>query len=71
MRVPNRILLAIALAGIGAVAAYAAETVTYRYDARGRLVKVERAGSVNNNVNTVYTYDKADNRTNRTVTGAP
>ena len=48
-----------------------AETITYRYDARGRLVKVERTGTVNNNVNTSYTYDKADNRTNKTVTGAP
>lgn len=71
MRMPKKILLAAALAGIGAVAAFATETVTYRYDARGRLVKVERSGSVNNNVNTVYTHDKADNRTNRTVTGAP
>lgn len=55
----------------GATAGMAAELVTYRYDARGRLVKVERSGVVNNNVNTAYTYDKADNRTNRNVTGAP
>lgn len=65
----------VALVIVGAVtlasAALAAETVTYRYDARGRLVKVERSGSVNNGVNTSYTYDKADNRTNKTVSGAP
>lgn len=54
-----------------AAAAYAAETITYRYDARGRLVKVEHAGSVNNNLNTAYSYDKADNRTNKTTTGVP
>ena len=63
-------LLALA-AQPSAAAAFAAETITYRYDARGRLVKVERTGTVNNNVNTSYTYDKADNRTNKTVTGAP
>lgn len=63
-------LLAGALLGLAA-AAYAAETITYRYDARGRLVKVEHSGTVNNNVNTAYTHDKADNRTNRTITGAP
>ena len=62
----------LSLAALGcAAAAFAAETITYRYDARGRLVKVERTGTVNNNVNTSYTYDKADNRTNKTVTGAP
>jgi hypothetical protein len=54
-----------------AVAALASETITYRYDARGRLIKVERSGSVNNNVVTNYSYDKADNRTNKTTTGAP
>ena len=51
-------------------AAFAAETITYKYDARGRLVRVERTGSVNNNVNTNYTIDKADNRTNKTTTGS-
>ena len=50
-------------------AAIAAETITYRYDARGRLVKVERTGTVNNNVVATYEHDKADNRTNRNVTG--
>ncbi|HYI49606.1 MAG TPA: hypothetical protein VEX35_14200 [Allosphingosinicella sp.] len=50
-----------------AAAATASETVTYTYDARGRLVKVERAGSVNNNVKAEYKYDKGDNRTNVNV----
>jgi YD repeat-containing protein len=53
------------------VAAYAAETITYKYDARGRLVQVNRTGTVNNNVVTNYSYDKADNRTNKTTTGSP
>ena len=51
--------------------AYAAETVTYVYDARGRVVQVVRTGTVNNGVTTAYTIDKADNRTNKTTTGSP
>lgn len=70
MRRLNKILLACAALGVAA-AAIAAETITYRYDARGRLVKVEHTGSVNNGANTVYTYDDADNRTNKNTTGAP
>ncbi|MFN3818961.1 hypothetical protein [Blastomonas sp.] len=52
-------------------AARATETITYTYDARGRVIKVERTGTVNNNVNADYTHDKVDNRTNVTVTGSP
>ena len=50
-----------------AAAAVASETITYTYDSRGRLVKVERKGDVNNNVQAEYKYDKADNRTNVNV----
>jgi len=60
-------LLACGLGGAGA-AAVANETITYTYDSRGRLVKVERTGDVNNNVKAEYKYDKADNRTNVNVT---
>lgn len=49
----------------------AAETITYVYDARGRLKQVIRTGTVNNGVSTTYTIDKADNRTNKTTTGSP
>jgi hypothetical protein len=52
-------------------AAHAAETITYTYDAKGRLVKVVHAGAVNNGVNADYIFDKADNRKNHKVTGAP
>jgi YD repeat-containing protein len=52
-------------------AAYAAETISYTYDARGRVVRVSHAGTINNNVVTNYTYDKADNRTNKTTAGSP
>lgn len=51
--------------------AHAAETITYTYDAKGRLVKVVRTGTVNNNVQTQYTHDKANNRKNVTVTNSP
>jgi hypothetical protein len=61
-------ILTIVLLG---AAAYASETITYKYDARGRLVQVGHSGTVNNNVLTNYAYDKADNRTNKTTTGAP
>ena len=53
------------------VAADAAETITYSYDARGRVIAVVRTGTVNNGVNRTYTVDKADNRTNKTTTGSP
>jgi hypothetical protein len=44
------------------------ETVTYAYDARGRLIQVSRSGTVNDGIQASYGYDKADNRTNVTVT---
>ena len=72
MRNGNRIAIAAAAFAVAAAtAAVAGETIRYRYDARGRLVKVERTGTVNSGVNTSYTHDKANNRTNRTTTGAP
>ncbi|HEY5713579.1 MAG TPA: hypothetical protein VIT38_16915 [Allosphingosinicella sp.] len=57
-----------AMAALGVTAAaVASETITYSYDSRGRLTKVVRSGTVNNNVSATYTYDKADNRTNVNV----
>jgi hypothetical protein len=44
--------------------------ITYTHDARGRLVKVERTGTVNNNVKTEYELDKASNRKWVKTTGA-
>jgi YD repeat-containing protein len=52
-------------------AAQAAETITYKYDAKGRLIEVKRTGNVNNNVQTNYTHDKADNRKNVTTINSP
>ena len=64
-------MLALAAASCGAAPALAAETISYSYDARGRLVQVARTGTVNNGVTTSYTLDKADNRTNKSTTGSP
>jgi hypothetical protein len=65
-----RLFLAALALGIAGEAG-ATETITYTYDAKGRLVKVERSGSVNNGVTATYIHDKADNRSNVTVTGSP
>jgi hypothetical protein len=63
--------LAVAAAPIIVQPALAAETITYTYDAKGRLVKVVRTGTVNNNVTVEYTHDKADNRTRLKTTNSP
>jgi hypothetical protein len=51
----------------------AAETLAYSYDARGRLTKVVRSGSAqnNSNVTTDYSHDKANNRKQLTTTNSP
>tara|TARA_B100000508_G_scaffold60333_1_gene47218 strand:- start:256141 stop:256341 length:201 start_codon:yes stop_codon:yes gene_type:complete len=63
---------ALLLAGVMAFSApaFASETVTYTYDAQGRLVKVEHSGGPNDGVTTDYEYDDADNRTRKKKTGA-
>ncbi|MEP9359070.1 hypothetical protein [Sphingomonas sp. KR3-1] len=70
MRLALLVGLTIAAGTISSVAS-ASETVTYTYDAKGRLVKVEHSGAVNNGVKTEYTHDKANNRKRVQVTGAP
>lgn len=67
----GRTSLAIAAILVPFTATKAAETIAYSYDAKGRLVKVVRTGTVNNNVTVDYTHDKADNRTNVKTTNSP
>jgi hypothetical protein len=67
----SHILITASALVAGAAPAGATETITYSYDARGRVVQVARSGSVNNGVTTSYAHDKADNRTNKTTTGSP
>lgn len=59
-----------ALAVLAGSPAQATESITYKYDARGRLVEVKRTGTVNSNVQTNYTHDKANNRKTVVITGS-
>jgi YD repeat-containing protein len=65
------ILAAVAAACLISSVAHAGETISYTYDAKGRLVKVVHTGTVNNNLQTTYAHDRADNRKNTTTTGSP
>lgn len=44
--------------------------ISYNYDARGRLVQVDRIRNTGSASKTLYTYDAADNRTSRVAQGA-
>lgn len=61
MRASNFALAALFLL-LSAATSYAAETLTYIYDAQGRVIQVHSTGSVNGPSTTTYTYDKAHNR---------
>lgn len=52
-------------------AAQAAGSITYTYDGRGRLVKVDHSGAVNNGLTATYGLDKADNRSAKTISSPP
>ncbi len=60
----KKFALATLAIGLMGLTASANESVTYTYDARGRLIKVVHAGTVNNNNQVCYKLDKAGNRTN-------
>ena len=66
-----RAVVLASVAGLLASSAMASETISYSYDALGRLVQVARSGAVNNGVSESYSYDPANNRTNVTVSGVP
>ncbi|MBL8272002.1 Ig-like domain repeat protein [Steroidobacter sp.] len=53
-----------------AAPAQAAETLTYTYDALGRLTKVQTAGGPGSGVQRDYSYDAAGNRSSFLSTGA-
>ncbi len=53
---------AIAISMITAAHVDAAETVTYQYDALGRLTKKSSTGTVNTNKSVTVCYDAAGNR---------
>lgn len=62
-------IIAVGLALLPAITG-AAETVTYSYDAKGRLTKVQHTGGRNNGMISNYAFDAADNRTASKVAGA-
>ncbi len=66
-----RVVLLAAMALALVTGSFAAETTTYTYDAKGRLIRVVRTGTVNNNVATEYTHDKANNRKTVVTTNSP
>ena len=61
-------IIAAALALVPA-AAFAAETVTYSYDAKGRLTQVAHQGGPASGQTTAYQFDAADNRTSTKISG--
>jgi hypothetical protein len=64
----RKLMIAIIAAAVGMTGvAFAAETITYSYDAKGRLVKEVRTGTINNKVVTDFEHDKANNRKRRKV----
>jgi hypothetical protein len=66
--------IATTLSGIALLAlpapGLAAESVTYSYDALGRLIRTVRTGGPASGVDAQIQYDSAGNRTNVTVAGA-
>lgn len=65
-----RFILAVAGVVLLSNAAGASEIVTYTYDAKGRLVRVQHSGGPVSGVDKQYSYDKADNRQQVAVGGA-
>lgn len=66
-----RITFGALLFGLLVNVGHASETVTYTYDALGRLVATSHSGGVNNGLQTGVSYDPAGNRSNYTVSGSP
>ncbi len=63
---PNWIIVGVGVLA-ASQAAQAAETITYTYDAQGRVIQVRSTGSANGPSTTTYTYDKVHNRVSATT----
>jgi YD repeat-containing protein len=62
----SRLTLSFLLFALASQSTQAAETITYNYDALGRLTKVAHSGAINNGASECYSYDRANNRSNVT-----
>ncbi|KCZ97126.1 hypothetical protein HPO_16725 [Hyphomonas polymorpha PS728] len=70
MKISKSLLLICAALLMLSPVAQASSTITYTYDARGRLKTVSLSGGMHSGAVTTYTYDKANNRVRKQVTGA-
>lgn len=64
------LVLGLAMTPTFATPSFATETVTYSYDALGRLIRTVKSGGPSTGVDAQVGYDKVGNRINVTVTGA-
>lgn len=69
MRSRNTAVIVAAIGTCLAVPSFADDTVTYKYDAQGRITAVTHTGTANGGVNAVYCYDHAGNRLRVSVGG--
>jgi YD repeat-containing protein len=72
MKAPNAWLLTAGAAALAATNSHAQETLSYSYDAHGRLVTVQRSGGPSPEITTQHSLDQADNLNRRWVgSGTP
>jgi YD repeat-containing protein len=69
-RFSSTIIAALAAAVLLTTAAQAAETISYTYDALGRVIKAQHVGGDNDGMVIDYKYDPAGNRTEYKVAGS-
>lgn len=69
LRLIRQACLAMLMAAL-AVPVLASETITYTYDALGRVVAVSRSGGASSGADSTYTYDAAGNRSQVSTSGA-
>lgn len=62
-------LIALGLSVLPSVAS-ADETITYSYDAKGRMTKVQHVGGRTSGLTSTYAFDAADNRKSSEITVA-
>jgi hypothetical protein len=65
----RKYVCAVAIAAVLCASAQASETISYTYDALGRLTTEAHAGTVNSGIQNTIGYDPAGNRSSYAVTG--